>query len=132
MSEITFSAGQAAVELGIHTDAKIGGKILRRWLRSHPAYQNAGSGGRYTFTTTELELLRERYNQPARDAKSKAKANSAGLPWSVAMNDRAAVRRISTERVDRLEAALKAAGLHISQMNTPDWRARRQMALADA
>lgn len=116
----TFSASEAAAELG--TD----GKTLRRFLRQDSTYKNAGSGGRYEFTTADMPKLTEKFNAWHNRPKSSKSTGVAliedqpGLAHSIVRSrdpeDQARVRQLSRERVDRLEAALKAAGLHISQM----------------
>jgi hypothetical protein len=115
-----FSASEAAAELG--TD----GKTLRRFLRQDPSFKNAGSGGRYEFTTADMPKLTEKFNawhnrpKTSRSVGQPMISDAAGLPHSIVRSrdprDQARVRQLSQERVDRLEAALKAAGLHISQM----------------
>lgn len=125
----TFTASEAAAELG--TD----GKTLRRFLRQDPTFTNAGSGGRYEFTTADMPKLRERFDAWANRPKNSKStgvaliADGAGLPHSIVRSrnpqDRARVRELSKQRVDRLEAALKAAGLHISQMRDREgWEPR--------
>lgn len=109
-----FSAKDAAVELG--TD----GKTLRRFLRQDATYRNAGAGGRYTFTTADMPTLRARFNawakpRTTRVAKAKVANGDAGLSHVEAKNP-ALVKKLTEERIDRLEAALREKGLHISQM----------------
>lgn len=114
-----LSAAEAAAKLG--TDAK----TLRRFLRQDATYMNAGSGGRYTFTTGDMPSLQSRFNawagRPRRVRNDLTMGDEAGLPWAVckskARKDIAAVRALSAARVDRLEAALMARGLHISQID---------------
>lgn len=122
----SLTAAEAATELG--TDPK----TLRRFLRQDPTYRNAGSGGRYTFTDDDLPKLKERYlawqGRP-RSARQNGIEDAPGLPARVARSrdprDLATVRALSTERVDRLEAALREKGLHISQMRDREtWGAR--------
>lgn len=127
----TLSAAEAASELG--TDPK----TLRRFLRQDPNFVNAGSGGRYTFTDDDLPGLRDRFatwqGRP-KSSKSSTIEDKPGLPASVARSrkpsDVRAVRDLSTERVDRLEAALKAHGLHISQMRDREGWAPREAVSA--
>lgn len=110
-----FTAADAASQL--NTD----GKTLRRFLRQDATYVNAGSGGRYMFAEADIPALTERFivwrDRPKTTSSSTTLiVDNAGLTMSVARNDPAAVRAITEQRVDRLEAALKATGLHISQM----------------
>lgn len=122
----TYTASEAATELG--TD----GKTLRRFLRQDPTYKNAGSGGRYEFRTGDMPQLTEKFAEWQNRPKSSKSSgvtlieDAPGLTYRQA-KDPAAVRAISQERVDRLEAALRAAGLHISQMR--DFGADRRATL---
>lgn len=113
----SLSASQAAYELG--TDAK----TLRRFLRQDVTYNNAGSGGRYSFESADIPALKakfETWQGRPKTVTSKGIADAPGLPARVARSrtraDRQAVKALSEERVNRLEAALLANGLHISQM----------------
>lgn len=120
-----YTAATAAVELG--TD----GRTLRRFLRTPDSgFTPVGSGGSYTFTTADMPKLKAAFSKwnsrPSRNAvKTAANGESLivdapGLSGRVitsrATRDRAAVAKLTAERVDRLERALKAKGLHISQM----------------
>lgn len=102
---------------------------LRRFLRSDNTYRNAGQGGRYEFTDKDLPTLKKRFAAWDETA-SKSKATEApkrrgprevpAMPVEVAVkkltaSERKRRDRLSRERVDRLEAALKAKGLHVSQ-----------------
>jgi hypothetical protein len=119
----SFTAVEAASEL------KTDGRTLRRFLRKHPAYQNAGSGGRYVFTENDMKALSDRFDEWSNRSKtSKASgttmiADEPGLPASIVRSrkpaDVEAVKALSLARVERLEAALLATGLHISQMRKP-------------
>lgn len=124
MSKI-FSAKEAAAELG--TD----GRTLRRFLRTPDSgFVPVGSGGSYSFSTGDMPKLRAAFakwnTRPTRSAAKPATEGRViiedrpGLPSHVihsrTRTDREAVAKLSQERVDRLEAALKANGLHISQM----------------
>lgn len=119
----SFTAVEAATEL------KTDGRTLRRFLRKHPAYQNAGSGGRYVFTEDDMPVLQKRFTEwNDRSKTSKAVgttmiADAPGLPARIVNSrlpqDIATVKAHTKDRVDRLEAALYAAGLHISQMRKP-------------
>jgi hypothetical protein len=113
-----LTAVETAEQLG--TDAK----TLRRFLRQEPSYSNAGSGGRYTFTTGDIPSLRVKFdkwtNRPRKNRNSVVMVDEAGLPMTVCRSrdrsDIAAVRALTEARVDRLETALRARGLHVSQM----------------
>lgn len=114
-----FSAKDIAIQL--ETDAK----TLRRFLRQDPQYRNPGSGGRWMFTDQDVEIIRGRFaewqGRPRTTSVGKTMIEDAeGLPARVirsrSMADRAAVKAMTEARVDRLEEALKAKGLHISQM----------------
>lgn len=110
-----YTAAEAAIELG--TDAK----TLRRLLRNSPDWTAPGSGGSWSFSTADMPKLRQLVEgKPQGKAKPHTISDDPGLVWSVAMNDPAAVKRLTEERVDRLEAALKAKGLHISQIRERD------------
>lgn len=120
-----YTATEAARELGIEP------KKLRALLRSDPTFKAPGSGASWSFTTGDMPALRrivQAHTERPKGTKSHragaARDDDHGLPMSYARRgDRAAreaVRKLSEERVDRLESALIAAGLHISQM--PDSR----------
>jgi hypothetical protein len=133
MAVKTYSAAEAAAELGI--DAK----KLRSLVRDAPSFKNAGSGGRYTFRASDMPALRRlvaAHQGKPKTTRSRGKtliADAPGLPILVARNDPAAVRAITEERVDRLEAALKATGKHISQMrNRETWRTQEEDSAASA
>lgn len=129
----TYSAAEAAAELQVDS------KTLRRLVRNAPAFRNAGSGGRYVFRTSDLPALRklvaEHQGKP-KTTRSRGKTlieDAPGLPMRVARTDPAAVKKITEDRVDRLEAALKATGKHISQMrNRETWRTQEEDAAASA
>lgn len=127
-----FSAAEAAAQLNTE------GKTLRRFLRQDALYKNAGSGGRYIFTQDDMEQLAERFNAWRDRPKSSGKnttliTDEPGLSYSEARTNPAAVKAITEARVDRLEAALRASGLHISQMREREtWRTQAQDTLASA
>lgn len=129
-----YTAAEAAIELG--TDPK----TLRRLLRNSPDWTAPGSGGSWVFTTADLPKLKILVNghqsKPRGGAKGKSAIDDApGLPARLVRSrdpkDIAAVRKHTQDRVERLEAALKARGLHISQMNEFG-SARRQQLAEDA
>lgn len=135
----TYSAAEAAQELGMEGDPKLAAKLLRSLVRDAPSFKNAGSGGRYEFRTSDLPALRklvDAHRGKPKTTRSKGKTlikDAPGLPILVARNDPAAVRAITEERVDRLEAALMATGKHISQMREREsWRTQAEDAAASA
>lgn len=116
-----YTASEAAAELGIEA------KKLRALLRQDATFQNPGSGASWTFSTGDMPALKrivKAHTEKTRGTKTNrigaARDDDHGLPIAVARSNsrsaRAAVRQLSIERVDRLEAALMAAGLHVSQM----------------
>lgn len=111
-------------------------KTLRRFLRADESYVNAGSGGRYEFTETDMPGLRKRFDawngtrtrmtsMDAENAMNQKRVRDNGSddisPVEIRRIIRARgadlneIRRLANERVDRLEKSLKASGLHISQ-----------------
>ncbi|MGE3487462.1 MAG: hypothetical protein AB7L09_22300 [Nitrospira sp.] len=126
-----FSAKDIATEL--NTDPK----TLRRFLRQDPQYRNPGSGGRWMFTEDDVQIISKRFGEwqgrPHTSASGKTLIEDVpGLEGRVIRSktrtDRAAVRAITEARVNRLEAALKAKGLHISQMQDRDYTGRSALA----
>lgn len=123
-----MNTSEVAVELGTKP------RTLRVFLRAHAAYKNAGSGGRYDFSANDIPVLRKRFAEWNTEKKStvqvttstgkvvkqKIAPDSPGVhPRLLRSRDprvRAQIRKLAEERVDRLEASLKARGLHISQM----------------
>lgn len=109
-------------------------RTLRRFLRDDPTYRNAGSGGRYEFTTRDMPTLKKRFSawQDGVDAR-RAKRDVTGLKKTKAAPDvepevieipkcTAALRRIEREQVERLEQRLRECGLSLSQMkDRPGW-----------
>jgi hypothetical protein len=128
----TYTASEAAAKLDIQP------KLLRKLLREDRTLKAPGSGASWSFTDEHLPLLetivQAHTDRPkgSKTARTTPITDDAGLPAAVCRSnsraDRAAVRRISAERVDRLEAALKAAGLHISQLRDRDWKTQDQDA----
>lgn len=109
---------------------------LRRFLRSDNTYRNAGQGGRYEFTDKDIPTLRKRFaawdestskptseKSPAVQSSRRSRADAPGMDASIAnkpagkltRTERERRDKLSRERVDRLEARLMAAGLHVSQ-----------------
>lgn len=116
-------------------------KVLRRFLRADANYANAGAGGRYEFTDADIPEMRERFNAWESEKASKPRAvtstrRAKGLTQDEALaserlprnvlgrklyaSERSRRDAISRARVERLEAALLAKGLHISQMRSRD------------
>jgi hypothetical protein len=50
-----FGANEAAAEIGVDPRA------LRRFLRNNDSYRKAGMGGRYTFSASEVQVLKRAY-----------------------------------------------------------------------
>jgi len=128
-----FSAKDAAAELG--TD----GRTLRRFLRTADSgFTPVGSGGSYSFTTADMPKLRTAFSKwNSRPSRNVVKSSPTGAPLiedrpGMSMRDvranPAAARRLNEERVDRLEAALRATGKHISQMRDREGWAPRVKA----
>jgi hypothetical protein len=106
-----------------------------------------GSGGSYSFTTADMPKLKTAFSKwnsrPSRNAVKTA-ANGASLiddapgmthaqAFSRSRNNRAAVQKLTAERVDRLERALRARGLHISQMKDREgWAPRPKVETVNA
>jgi hypothetical protein len=112
-----YTATEMAKELGIEP------KKLRALLRDSTEFTAPGSGASWAFTDGDKPRLRrivkDWQGRPkgSKTQRTTSIRDDAGLPMSVAMRDRRAVRLLSEARVDRLEEALLAAGLHISQIN---------------
>lgn len=113
---------QVAAEL--KTDAR----VLRRFLRADASYRNAGPGGRYEFTEKDMPALQKRFNawvsenatRPRRSSQA-VREDDDTMPASIlgrklTRTERTQRDAISRARVDRLEAALRASGLHIRQI----------------
>lgn len=127
-------------------------KTLRRFLRADVTYNNPGSGGRYVFKESDVPTIKKRFdawckNNPprgttngaiqtkpvkvrkvrVRDTECKTVEEAAEHPelayeGIIPPRLSQAERVAANARVDRLEAALKARGLHISQINDRDFR----------
>lgn len=105
-------------------------KDLRRFLRSDPTYNNAGSGGRYSFTEQDMPTLEKRFraaqakNAGRPKVKRKVKSTTGEIPAmpvsilgrKLSSAERARRDELSRKRVDALEARLRATGKHISQI----------------
>lgn len=110
---------------------------LRKFLRADPESQNAGCGGKYTFSAADITRLRKRYKGykqgdfkrvVVREKKPKVKAEKpsqqtqlieAGLPITILhlrrMSEKARKQRdtINAVREARLIQALKDNGLYL-------------------
>jgi hypothetical protein len=117
-------------------------RVLRRWLRSDGStFTAVGSGARYEFTERDVATIRTRFNawQSANgrpdvpveapmpiDAPDHTPPVNDAAVWdeegAVVMADirdprvRERVRQIAAEQERRLDIALIAAGLHLTQM----------------
>jgi hypothetical protein len=121
-----MNTSEAATALGTKP------RTLRTFLRAHAAYKNAGSGGRYDFTLGDIPVLKSRFDEWANGKKSVTVTTPSGKKMKTVIPDtpgihprylrsrdprvRAQIKELADARVDRLEASLKARGLHISQM----------------
>lgn len=133
-----YSASAAAAELMPGMPVKQAARTLRRFLRTEDSgFQPVGSGGSYEFSTSDMPKLRAGFtkwnSRPSKNAVKTAPngemliTDAPGLDPRVARHDRAAVQKLTKERIDRLEAALKARGLHLSQMREREgWAPRRK------
>lgn len=110
-----FTAADAAAEL--NTDAK----TVRRIARAN--FDAPGSGGSWSFTIEDIESLRgllaDKSKPKGKTATAHTITDAPGLSYLEA-KDPAKVRAITEARIDRLEAALKATGNHISQIKARD------------
>lgn len=118
---MTLTSKMVAEEIGTEP------RTLRRFLRDDPTYRNAGSGGRYVFTSRDLPTLRKRFAswQRAVDQR-REKRDTSGLINRRDSSDEpevieiprctAALRAREAEQVERLERRLRECGLHVSQM----------------
>lgn len=106
----TLSAPELAKQIG--TDPK----TLRRFLRENDSFRNPGSGKRYEFTQKEAVSVekafrawagqrRPRNTQTTGESRAKGKSTESKRARQIA----------ARERVDALEASLRASGKHISQ-----------------
>lgn len=122
-----YTPKMLAPKLG--TDAR----TLRRFLRDHPIFREGrpGSGKRWAFTDADIEKIAVEFQdwrtRPRKSNSDSLIDDAPGLSHTDAKDPRR-VREISKARVDRLEAALKARGLHISQMRERDYTGRTALA----
>ena len=109
-------------------------KTLRRFLRADARYANAGAGGRYVFSDDIVPEMREHFltwlgEKAAKPAQTRTLKSDAApddvagqrmsrhiLGRKLYTSERTKREAISRARADNLDAALRAAGLHISQM----------------
>lgn len=123
MSE-PYDTAAAAQALG--TDSR----TLRRFLRRDKTYRNAGPGGRYSFTQSELLTLRKRYQAWA-DKNSQRHTIARSTRPAIDPEDYDQVitipkmtpelREQIREQEARLDRRLKEVGLHLSQLNRKEW-----------
>lgn len=122
-----FTVKELAAELG--TD----GKTLRRWLRDHSGLEQPGSGQPWQITQAQAPKVRAGFAKHTSRPRTATKSDTNGRPLiedrpgltHEQAKDPQLVRKITQERVDRLEAALKATGKHISQMrDRQGWQPR--------
>lgn len=102
-------------------------KILRKFLREVDPQASVGSGGRYTFEASDIPRLKKKFQEWAGDRalmNGKSYIKGDGEPGMSAeilrrkptRQEKDKIKAAAEARVDRLEAALRAKGLHISQM----------------
>lgn len=129
-----MNTSEVAAELG--TSAK----ILRRFLRADDKYSNPGIGGKYEFVRSDMPTMKRRFDAWAATKKTSVAVTEKApvgrkirkvryranmdTPLDVAIikpiaqmtrAEKAALRELANARVDRLEARLRATGMHISQ-----------------
>lgn len=121
MGEV-LSSKMVAAEIGVEP------RTLRRFLRDDPTYRNAGSGGRYVFTASNLPMLKKRFArwQAGVDQRRSKRDTSGLVNRAKAAREEPevidipkctpALRKREREQVERLEARLRECGLHITQM----------------
>lgn len=114
-------------------------RTLRRFLRDDPTYRNAGSGGRYTFTMSDMPTLKKRFAKwQAGVEERRGKRDTSGLvnkpkasepePDTITIpRCTPYIKQLEREQVERLDARLKECGLHITQL-----RDRAEWARLDA
>lgn len=128
-----------AVASELNTDPR----TLRRFLRADPTYRNAGSGGRYEFTPSNLPTLKKRFSAwQAGVEVRRSKRDTTGLvnkrkpaevePETITIPKcTPALRKRDAEQVERLEARLRECGLHVSQLrDRADWASTEDVAVA--
>lgn len=118
-------------------------RTLRRFLRDDPTYRNAGSGGRYAFTTRDMDTLKKRFAawQLGVEAR-RAKRDTSGLvnkpktqevePDNIEIPKcTPALRKLEREQIERLDARLKECGLHITQLkDRAEWARLTESSVA--
>ncbi len=121
----TYTASEAAAQLNVAP------KLLRRLLREDRTLKAPGSGASWSFTDDDLPLLEKivanhQGRKGSKTARNTVITDDAGLPAAICRSrsrtDRARVKALSAERTARLEQALRAAGLHLSQLRETDGR----------
>lgn len=115
-----------AEEVG--TDAR----TLRRFLRDDPTYRNAGSGGRYEFTSRDLPTLKKRFaTWEAGVASRRAQRDTSGLQRKrqtaepepdviVIPKMTPELRRREAEQIARLQARMRECGLQMRDREMAD------------
>lgn len=107
-------------------------KKLRQFLRSDSKYQSPGAGGRYDLSGFSIAELQNAYEiwarvttsrkarvEPEQTDESADTDETPPLPMGAS---REQVKAHAAERVARLEARLRARGLHLAQMkDNPSW-----------
>lgn len=115
-----YTAAEAAAKIGAPHETKAELKAFRDFLRKGSTFARPARGKSWNFTTADLPLLKSKYaefstTRRTRTVREGSDAIDSRLLKPRSAEDRARVKKISEDRVDRLEAGLKAAGLHISQ-----------------
>lgn len=110
-------------------------KRFRQFLRSNAKYQSPGTGGRYDLSGFSVEQLRADFESWQKVSKPRISRDepeelnddeeleqAEELPALPLGASREQVRAHANARVARLEALLRAKGLHLSQMQDhPSW-----------
>lgn len=114
-----LSTRQVAEQLGCTP------KVVRQFFRSDDSIANVGSGARYTVDVKDMARIKRRFNEWMGDRalanREDEQPDRPGIPVArlsgkLTSKQRAERDRLTKERVDRLEASLRARGLHVSQM----------------
>jgi len=94
-----FGTNEAAADLGVDP------RMLRRWLRNNSRWENAGMGGRYIFSETEMIDLRRAFKKsklPAPDDHDPHFLDDdPGLDlgaWTSALGDHRAMAKLRRRR----------------------------------
>lgn len=121
----------------------VSAKTFRSFLRRDPKYKSPGSGGAYDLSGFKFSDIEREFNAWRNAITPRTKRSDVdveklvepltskdqSLPVSILScsgvrgRDRERVRKLTQQRVDRLEAALLSRGLHVAQMNERQgWR----------